>query len=437
MNNRKKLLTITLISFLFLVLNLNLVYGQNVQESKIEQLLNTLKRIVKPNEQTKTKDKTEITVESTESFFSNISLYKPVVDYEKAIINVVERASPAVVSIVISKDVPVFEQVYLNPSDNLGLPPEFREFFQLDFPQIPQLKQKGTEKKKIGGGTGFIVTSDGMILTNKHVVSDKDAEYTIFLNNGQKFNGKVLALHPTDDLAIVKIEAKNLSYLYLGNSDDLKLGQTAIAIGNALGEFQNTVSVGVISGLKRSVIASDSDGTVEKLDGLIQTDAAINPGNSGGPLLNLRGEVIGINTAIAEGAQSIGFTIPINRAKKTINDVKYTGAIKVPFLGVKYILIDEEVQKKFKLPFNYGAYIYSGESKNSIVSGSPAEKIKLKEKDIILEVDGKKINSQNSLSQIVTGKNVGQKLILKVWREGKIFIVEAVLGSLPSNLPQQ
>ena len=280
MNNRKKLLTITLISFLFLVLNLNLVYGQNVQESKIEQLLNTLKRIVKPNEQTKTKDKTEITVESTEAFFSNIPLYKPVVDYEKAIINVVERASPAVVSIVISKDVPVFEQVYLNPSDNLGLPPEFREFFQLDFPQIPQLKQNGTEKKKIGGGTGFIVTSDGMILTNKHVVSDKDAEYTIFLNNGQKFNGKVLALHPTDDLAIVKIEAKNLSYLYLGNSDDLKLGQTAIAIGNALGEFQNTVSVGVISGLKRSVIASDSDGTVEKLDGLIQTDAAINPGNS-------------------------------------------------------------------------------------------------------------------------------------------------------------
>lgn len=428
MNSRKKITIALFISFAILVLNLNLVYGQETGNNKIEQFFNSLKKIIQPKTQTLQNQN----IESAESTFQLTPIYKPVLDYEKAVMNVVEKESPAVVSIIISKDVPVFEQVYLNPNE-FGIPPEFQDFFQFNF---PQLKQKGTENKKIGGGTGFIISRDGMILTNKHVVSDKDAQYAIYLNDGKKFNGRVLALHPIDDLAIIKIEASNLPNLYLGTSDNLKLGQTAIAIGNALGEFQNTVSVGVISGLKRSIIASDNGGTVEKLEGLIQTDAAINPGNSGGPLLNLRGEVIGINTAIVSGAQNISFTIPINRAKQMVDEIKHKGKIEVPFLGVKYIPINETIQKKFNLPFDYGAYIYTDGKANPIISGSPAEKSGLKEKDIILEAGGQKITFQNSLAQIITSKKTGQKLNLKIYRNKSILMIEVVLSALPTNLPQ-
>lgn len=433
-DKNKQKITIIILGLLLLLLNLNFVYGQSTQNNKLQDFLEALKKIVQ------TKPQPKVNTESTEPLFQTapVSLYKPVVDYEKTITSVVERVSPAVVSIIISKDVPVFEQVYLSPisPDELGLPPEFKEFFQFNFPQIPQLRQKGTEKQKIGGGTGFIISNNGTILTNKHVVSDKDAEYTIYLNNGKKFSGKVLALHPVDDLAVIKIEAKNLPYLYLGDSDNLKLGQSAIAIGNALGEFQNTVSVGVVSGLKRSIVASDSGGNVEKLEGLIQTDAAINPGNSGGPLLNLRGEIIGINTAIVSGAQGISFAIPVNRAKKMLRDLNTTGKIEIPFLGVRYVVVNEDVQKKFNLPFDYGAYIYSGDKQSPIISGSPAEKSGLKTKDIILEADGQKINLQNSLAQIVANKNIGDKLALKIWRQGKILAIGVVLASLPTNLPQ-
>ncbi len=190
------------------------------------------------------------------------------------------------------------------------------------------------EKQKVGGGTGFIVSSDGLIVTNKHVVSDKDAEYTVYLSDGKKYKAKVLAVHPVDDLALIKINASGLPTLKLGDSDKIKLGQFVLAIGNALAEFQNTVSFGVISGLKRSITASDESGGVERLEDLIQTDAAINFGNSGGPLINLRGEVIGINTAIAGGAENIGFAIPVNRVKKMIDEFRQRGKIEIPFLGV-------------------------------------------------------------------------------------------------------
>jgi S1-C subfamily serine protease len=428
MTNKNKILAITLLGFLLLVLNLNLALGQ-IQGNKLEKFLDVLKNL------TKSKPPSQTNPQGPELFL-NVPLYKPVLDYEKAVVNVVEKSSAAVVSIIISKDVPVFEQIYLEPFGGIALPPEFKDFFQFEFPQLPQLKQKGTERQKIGGGSGFIISADGMILTNKHVVADKDAEYAIYLNDGRKFNAKVLALHPIDDLAVVKIEANDLPYLYLGNSDNLKLGQGAIAIGNALGEFQNTVSVGVISGLKRSIIASDNSGAVEKLEGLIQTDAAINPGNSGGPLLNLRGEVIAINTAIVSGAQNIGFAIPVNRAKKILVDLKLKGKIEVAFLGVRYVSINEEVQKKFNLPFAYGAYVYSKDKQEAIFPDSPAAKAGLKTKDIILEANDQKITLQNSLAQIITSKNVGEKLRLKIWRDGKIFMVEILLAALPSNVSQ-
>ena len=244
------------------------------------------------------------------------TIYVPV-SYEAQVINVAKTASPAVVAITISKNVPIIEQCPSNPFSNL--PPEFQQFFGQNL-QFYQPCQKGTKLQEVGGGSGFIISADGLILTNKHVAADTAAEYTVFTNDGKKYSAKVLVRDPNIDIAVIKINASNLPTIKLGDSDLIQVGQTAIAIGNALGEFRNTVNVGVISGLSRNITASGSGGLTETIYNVIQTDASINPGNSGGPLLNLRGEVMGINTAIAQNAQSIGFAIPINQVKKIISN---------------------------------------------------------------------------------------------------------------------
>jgi len=354
---------------------------------------------------------------------------------EETIIKVVKEISPAVVSIVITKDVPIIEEYYYNPFK------EFEQFFGQPFEfQIPQYRQKGTEKKEIGGGTGFIISKDGMILTNKHVVLDKEAEYTVFTNDGKSYPAKVLARDPLQDLAIIKIERekvvdeegsfalKSFPVAKLGNSDKLQIGQTVIAIGNALGEFRNTVSVGVVSGLGRTITASGG-GLVETLEDVIQTDAAINKGNSGGPLLNLEGEVIGINTAMVQEAQSIGFAIPINKAKKDIQQVKTLGKIVYPFLGVRYVLITKKIQKENNLPVDYGAWITEGSNgEAAIFPGSAAEEAGLKENDIILEFNGEKITTDNSLAKIISKYNPGDKINLKILRAGKEKLFWVTLG---------
>lgn len=397
----------------------SLIYAESKSQSLFKSLLDLL---------LKNSTSTNKNFSSPQSSFFNPA--PTVFDLESAVTQIAEKSSPAVVSIVISKYVPIVERFYVNPFEEFELPPEIKPFFEF---QVPQLKQKGYEKQKVGGGTGFIVSSDGLIITNKHVVSDSKAEYTVYLNDGRKFKAEVLALHPTDDLALIKIKTNNLPTLVLGDSDKVKIGQFVIAIGNALGEFQNTVSFGVISGLRRSITASDQSGSVERLEGLIQTDAAINFGNSGGPLINLKGEVVGVNTAIAGGAENIGFAIPINRAKKMIEEVKTKGKIEAPFLGISYLLINEEVQKKFNLPVDYGAYIYR-EGQSAVIVNSPAELYGLRDKDIILEMDGEKITPQNSLAQIIMQKSVGQKVNLKVLRDKETLNIYVILGSLPKNL---
>ena len=417
---RKKTYLIILILSLFLFSSL--IYAETQSQGFFKNLLELLfKNISTPPQ--------KISQQPSQPLFLNPP--PAVFDLESLVTQIAEKSSPAVVSIVISKYVPIIERYYINPFEEFELPPELKPFFEF---QIPQLRQRGYEKQKVGGGTGFIVSSDGLILTNKHVVSDSKAEYTVYLNDGRKFKAEVLALHPVDDLALIKIPATNLPTLSLGDSDKLKIGQFVIAIGNALGEFQNTVSFGVVSGLRRSITASDQAGNIERLEGLIQTDAAINYGNSGGPLINLKGEVIGVNTAIAGGAENIGFAIPINRAKKMIEEVKTKGKIEVPFLGVYYLLINEEVQKKFNLPVDYGAYIYR-EGQSAIIPNSPAELYGLRDRDIILEFDGEKITPQNSLGQIIMKKNVGQKVLLKVLRQNQTLNIYVILGFLPKNLP--
>lgn len=347
--------------------------------------------------------------------------YLPQISQEEAIIKVVNEVSPAVVSLVISKDVPILEKYYISP---------FEEFFGEGFEfKIPQYRQKGTEKKEIGGGTGFIVSEDGLILTNKHVVLDKDADYTVFTIDGRKFAAKVLARDLAQDLAIIKIEGiEGLKPVKLGDSDKLQIGQTVVAIGNVLGEFRNSVSAGVISGLGRTITASGG-GFVETLEDVIQTDAAINKGNSGGPLLNLKGEVIGINTAMVLEAQSVGFAIPINLAKKDIEQVKTLGKIVYPFLGVRYVLISEKIQKENNLPVNFGAWVIKGErGEPAIFPDSAAQIVGLREGDIILEFHGEKITLENSLAKIIMKYEPGDKVTLKILRNGKEKTVEVILG---------
>lgn len=337
------------------------------------------------------------------------------VSQESAIIKAFKESAPAVVSIIVTKDVPILEK-YLE----IG-----------PFGSIPQYRQKGTEKKEVGGGTGFIVSKDGLVLTNKHVVLDEDAEYTVFTNEGTKFPAKVLARDPYQDLAVIMIEqekkldengeliVKEFPVLKLGDSNNLETGQTVIAIGNALAEFKNTISAGVISGLGRTITASGGS-FVETLEDIIQTDAAINKGNSGGPLLNLRGEVVGINTAMAIEAQSIGFAIPINRAKRAIEQVKERGEIVYPFIGIRYVLINEEVKKEYELTVDYGVLIIEGgPGEPAVTSDSPADKAGLKEKDIVLEFNGEKITPENTLIKIISKYNPGDEVILKIMRDGE------------------
>ncbi|MFZ2970701.1 MAG: trypsin-like peptidase domain-containing protein [Minisyncoccia bacterium] len=334
---------------------------------------------------------------------------------ESAVIDAVKKVDPAVVSVIVTKVLPKIERFY---SDDSG-----SDFFGMPFNlQLSQERQNGTEKKEIGGGTGFIVSSDGVIVTNKHVVDDEKAEYTVLMNNQKKYEAKVLARDPFNDIAVIKIEEKDLPTVDFGDSSALQTGQIAIAIGNALGEFQNTVSAGVVSGLGRSIVAGGGiSGAPEKLSGLIQTDAAINPGNSGGPLLNSSGQVIGINVAIATQAEGIGFAIPINDAKKAINDVIEHGRIIRPYMGIRYMQVTKDLANKNKISVDYGALIVRGETAEdlAVIPGSPADKAGLVENDIILEADGIKLDENSSLSQIVQDHSVGDEISLKILHRGE------------------
>jgi len=354
--------------------------------------------------------------------------YIPQTSQEEKVIEAVKKAFPSVVSIIITKDMPVVEQFYYDPFEG------FEEFFGDPFFrfEIPENQDGGTEKREIGGGSGFIISEDGMVLTNRHVVSDKDAEYTVLTNEGKRFSAEVLALDPVKDLAVIKINTdEKFKPLPLGDSDILQAGQTVIAIGNALGEFQNTVSTGIVSGLGRNIIASGG-GESELLENVIQTDAAINQGNSGGPLLNLKGEVIGINVARSQLGENIGFAIPINEGKRGIEQVKAIGKIVYPFLGIYYTLINSELKEKYDLSVDYGAWVGrnpGGEAtEQAVFSDSAAQKAGIKRDDIILEFNGERITQENSLAKIIMEYNPGDEVQLKFLREGKEKNVIVILG---------
>ncbi|MFZ2192734.1 MAG: trypsin-like peptidase domain-containing protein [Candidatus Moraniibacteriota bacterium] len=342
-----------------------------------------------------------------------------IIQEDSAVIDVVDKASPAVVSIIISKDITKLQNNFFDPFG----------FFGDGNNSSGQNNSGITQKEKIGGGTGFLVTTDGMIVTNKHVVSDTTADYTVMTNDDKEYEAKVLARDPVNDIAVIKIEGSDFPVLNFGDSNSLKIGQTVIAIGNSLGEFSNTVSKGIVSGLKRNLTAGGRLGDSEKLNNIIQTDAAINPGNSGGPLLDISGNVIGVNVAMAQGAQNVGFAIPVAQITKVVNQVKTTGKISTPYLGVRYVPIDVDLQKEINLDFDYGVLIARGERVTdfAVVPGSPADKAGLMENDVILEINGTKINDKNSLTDLISNSNVGDKITLKVWHKGNTKEVEVKL----------
>lgn len=369
---------------------------------------------------------------------NNTSIEKPsyeVLPEETRIVNIIDKVNPAVVSIVITKNVPIIEQYYqkFNPFGN----DFWNEFFGNDFGfEIPQYRQKGMEKKEVGGGSGFFISADGFIITNKHVVNDQDADYTVLTNDGEKYDAKIIAKDSFLDIAVLKIKGNNFPYLSFGDSDKLKLGQTVIAIGNALGEFRNSVSVGVISGLSRTITASDSRGNTESLEKVIQTDAAINPGNSGGPLLDLNGKVIGVNVAMETAAENIAFALPINIIKPIIDSVRTYGEIIRPYLGIRYLTINETIQKKNNLPVDYGVLVIRGSSADelAVIPGSPADKAGIQENDIILEIDGEKLTIDKSLTNIISQHKVGDIIKLKILHKGQEKIIEVKLEKAPQDL---
>lgn len=278
-------------------------------------------------------------------------------------------------------------------------------------------------------GSGFIVTSDGIIVTNKHVVSE-NVEYTVYLADGKKYSAKILAKDPFNDLAFIKIEARSLPIADLGDSDQLQVGQWVIAVGNALGEFQNTVTSGVISGINRSVAPSDpSTGQTEQLDGLLQTDASIFPGNSGGPLVNIQGKVIGINTA--KGAdQGLGFAIPINSIKNALESVKSSGKIVRPMLGVSFVPVNALVAKNYNLPVDYGALIYAPMGQSAVVEGSPAQKAGLQVGDVITEINGDRITENTSLRTLLGKYQPNDEITIKIMRDRKEKTIKIKLAEM-------
>lgn len=279
-----------------------------------------------------------------------------------------------------------------------------------------------------GAGTGIIVGKDGYVMTNKHVVSGTN-EVGVVLTDGTTYeNVKVIGSDPLNDIAFLKIDGvKDLPAAELGDSGSIRVGQKVVAIGNSLGQYQNTVTSGIISGTGRPISAQDGE-TVENLNDLIQTDAAINPGNSGGPLLNLAGQVIGINTAIIEDAQGIGFAIPVNTTKGLLKGVLVGKGVERAYLGINYIPITADVVKRFDLKVKQGAYVHNAEGQSPIVGGSPADKAGVKEGDIVTRVNGVDLGPSAGLSSLVAEYAPGDTVELTVMRDGREATLRVTLA---------
>lgn len=283
-----------------------------------------------------------------------------------------------------------------------------------------------------GAGTGIIISSDGYVMTNKHVIQDSQTVSVVTSDGVTHSDVKVIGTDPLNDVAFLKINnASGLKAAELGDSSSIRIGQKVVAIGNALGQYQNSVTSGIISGTGRSIVAGveGNEGATERLSDLIQTDAAINSGNSGGPLVNIAGQVIGINTALASDANGIGFSIPINATKGMLKGVLEKGKIERAYIGVNYIAITPDVAEQYKLPVKKGAYVVSDENSSAVISGSPADKAGIKDKDIIVKVNDIEVGDKGSVASLVAEYKPGDTIELTLLRDGKQTTVRVTLAA--------
>ncbi len=416
---------------------LSFLFGTSVVFSGISYY----KQYTTSKELAEIKEKLEDVYENNEKGITKKTVYVE----ESSIIETVKKVQDSVVNIVATKDIIKYKRTPFF-YDNFFNEPFFNDFFGNRFNQNEQKEKSEDEEEpiervKVGGGSGFIYSEDGLILTNKHVVSDENAEYTVILFDGTEFEAEVLARDSFNDIAVVKAKPKDgekmpkFKPLKLGESSSLQVGQRVVAIGNALAEFENTVTTGIISAKGRSIIASDGRYSGEKIQNLIQTDAAINPGNSGGPLVNLVGEVVGMNTAIAQGAESIGFAIPADDLRSVAESVENHGRIVRPFIGVRYMMITEEVAKSLNLDREEGALLITDAQRGipAVVKDSPADKAGLKANDIILEIDGEKLILENDLRSLISEKNIDDTLKLRVLRDCEELEIKVKLEEFKEN----
>jgi S1-C subfamily serine protease len=340
-------------------------------------------------------------------------------------VHIVARVMPAVVSIAVTKSATAVASDLAKLTATRGKKGK-------KVPTIPADKIDAHGMVQIGGGSGFIVDHRGFILTNKHVVSESEVRYTVTTNDGAVYDADVVARDPVNDIAIVKIEprAALLPTVPLGDSGTLKLGQSVLAFGNVLGILKNTVSRGIISGLSRAVTAhADPSAPPQEMRGLIQTDAAINIGNSGGPLVNLRGQAIGVNAATIAGTENIGFAVPVNSARRDLEDLRRFGRIRRPLLGLRYLTVSEDVRAKLGLPVPYGALVTREHPFDAaVVPGTPAANAGIKENDLILAWNGEKITLEKSIQDYLETSNVNEEVALTVLRKGKELVLRITLA---------